>query len=256
MSTMTFTELVRKIHPDMNPDITDPGAKMTAAKQHRNNPSMLFRLAVRWGLVKGYSDASQERNERSESTGYGWRNWNRERAWSAEQDGTVYIHEGCLVRWRMKKKYGIGVVTKIDRVQKGPRKGWYKVYIADLDGFRILTCKKSTLRTSLTIEFITSEPNADQKDLASKLIRKHDEQKEAYKAYRDRAKERRAEETKEDLETNVNYRGRNIWVYVRTRGRWFQVTRTTSKSVFFWDSWNNKESRCQFSSVLSVQDRG
>lgn len=50
---MTYKELVRKIHPDLNPDITNAGEKMAEIQRYKNNPVMLKNIAIRWGLVEG-----------------------------------------------------------------------------------------------------------------------------------------------------------------------------------------------------------
>jgi hypothetical protein len=51
--TITFRELVRKIHPDHNPNVQDAGDKMRQATLFRNQPEELYKLAVRWGLIAG-----------------------------------------------------------------------------------------------------------------------------------------------------------------------------------------------------------
>lgn len=55
MNTITFTEIAKMIHPDLNPSIDNPGEKMSLVTQNKNNPSFLFNLAVRWGLIKGHT---------------------------------------------------------------------------------------------------------------------------------------------------------------------------------------------------------
>lgn len=52
-NTITFRELVKKIHPDHNPHIEDAGGKMRSAVLYKNNPEELYKLAVLWGLVEG-----------------------------------------------------------------------------------------------------------------------------------------------------------------------------------------------------------
>lgn len=51
-ATISFREIVKLIHPDCNPNITDAGAKMRDVNQYRNDESALYRLAVMWGLIK------------------------------------------------------------------------------------------------------------------------------------------------------------------------------------------------------------
>jgi hypothetical protein len=52
MATISFKEIVKLIHPDHNPGITDAGAKMALAVSNRLNETMLHSLGVRWGVIK------------------------------------------------------------------------------------------------------------------------------------------------------------------------------------------------------------
>jgi len=52
MTTLSFKELAKKIHPDHNPDILDPGTKMRLAIANRHNETALYGLAVQWGVIK------------------------------------------------------------------------------------------------------------------------------------------------------------------------------------------------------------
>ena len=52
MATISFRELAKKIHPDHNPDILDPGTKMRLAIANRHNESALYGLATQWGIIK------------------------------------------------------------------------------------------------------------------------------------------------------------------------------------------------------------
>lgn len=61
-ATISFREIVRLIHPDRNPNITDAGVKMKDAKLYRNDESALYRLAVAWGLIKAPEETPNPRN--------------------------------------------------------------------------------------------------------------------------------------------------------------------------------------------------
>ena len=50
---LTFRELVKMVHPDSNPNITNPSEKMNDIMLNRGNSRALWNLAVRWGLVGG-----------------------------------------------------------------------------------------------------------------------------------------------------------------------------------------------------------
>ncbi len=53
MSKLDFNQLVKLIHPDNNSDIQEPGEKLIEATRYMDDPSTLFKLAIRWGLKQG-----------------------------------------------------------------------------------------------------------------------------------------------------------------------------------------------------------
>jgi len=48
---VTFKEIVKLVHPDINPGIEDPSGKMSQIMLYRNEPATLYRLSVDWGLI-------------------------------------------------------------------------------------------------------------------------------------------------------------------------------------------------------------
>lgn len=50
---LTFREMVKLVHPDSNPNITNSGEKMNDVMLNRSNSRALWNLACRWGLVQG-----------------------------------------------------------------------------------------------------------------------------------------------------------------------------------------------------------
>lgn len=52
MSTISFKEIVKLVHPDHNPNIVDAGAKMALVVANRCNEVMLHNLGVQWGVIK------------------------------------------------------------------------------------------------------------------------------------------------------------------------------------------------------------
>lgn len=52
MSTISFREIVKLIHPDTNPNITEPGLKMVQVKENRGNERALYNLGVQWGVIQ------------------------------------------------------------------------------------------------------------------------------------------------------------------------------------------------------------
>jgi len=52
---LNFWDIVKMIHPDMNPDIKNPSEKMEYATKLKDNPKELYILAVKWGLIEDNS---------------------------------------------------------------------------------------------------------------------------------------------------------------------------------------------------------
>ncbi len=50
---ISFTETVKLIHPDSNPDIKNASEKMTLALKNRRDNKALWNLCVRWGVLQG-----------------------------------------------------------------------------------------------------------------------------------------------------------------------------------------------------------
>ena len=49
--TISFTEIVKLIHPDHNPSLNDFGGKMRNAKLYRDDEDTLYKLGVSWGVI-------------------------------------------------------------------------------------------------------------------------------------------------------------------------------------------------------------
>jgi hypothetical protein len=49
---MNYKELIRLVHPDLNPNVVDAGVKISQFMTNKNNPHELMRLAINWGLIK------------------------------------------------------------------------------------------------------------------------------------------------------------------------------------------------------------
>lgn len=50
---ISFTETVKLIHPDLNPDLKNASEKMTLALKNRRDNKALWNLCVRWGVFQG-----------------------------------------------------------------------------------------------------------------------------------------------------------------------------------------------------------
>ncbi|MDY0215235.1 MAG: hypothetical protein RBS24_06980 [Bacilli bacterium] len=53
MEAIHYKDLIKKVHPDLNPNVHDAGTKVSQIMANKNNPSELMRLAIQWGLIKG-----------------------------------------------------------------------------------------------------------------------------------------------------------------------------------------------------------
>ncbi len=49
--SISFRELVKKIHPDTNPTIVDAGGKMRIAVLYKKDQSLLYEYGVKWGVI-------------------------------------------------------------------------------------------------------------------------------------------------------------------------------------------------------------
>jgi len=72
--SITFRDLVRRIHPDVNKGIHDAGGKMRQAVQVRNQPEELYKLAIRWGVSDlQYQEPTQKPQPQPvQPPRYGW----------------------------------------------------------------------------------------------------------------------------------------------------------------------------------------
>lgn len=55
MEALNYKDLIKKVHPDLNPNVADAGVKISQIMANKNNPSELMRLAIHWGLIRGES---------------------------------------------------------------------------------------------------------------------------------------------------------------------------------------------------------
>lgn len=222
---ISFTDLVRMIHPDSNPEIQDAGAKMSLATKNRNNPHELFRLAVRWGLIEG-----------------------------KVEDKIFSIKIGSVLQFTTGRRV---IVVAFDR---------HLVIMVDLvtnSAFQFACTEREKYENSFHsaggAEFIivgkaSSVQFTQALRVLDRLRREFEE--DVHRNRRERQnRERRAEDSDEYvwqfLYKNYNYRNRDIWV-VHKSGRRVKVTRTTSKSVFYWDNFRGKERRFAASTIGAV----
>ena len=59
--TISFRDIVKLVHPDLNPSIVDAGTKMATIKLYRDNEQALFKWAVKWGVIRVATTPQQPR---------------------------------------------------------------------------------------------------------------------------------------------------------------------------------------------------
>lgn len=244
METINFRDLVKMIHPDLNPEVIDPGEKMVMAKRHRDNPSFLFSLAVKWGLIEGEKATNTNYSDtRFDSTYYG--------------NNDLIFTCGNVVRFGRGrgKNYKIINAVIVDIVPgKGKRKGYNKVFVVDNVFGKIYHFFLRNLNTSEIGGIkVTGKGDAYTKEFGNIKYERHKESLRTREDYKKARKEWAEERTKENLRPNTRYWEENVWMFARTiRGTAVRVIRTTAKRVYYWDTDMNKERYVNMSSVINV----
>lgn len=244
MNTISFRELAKMIHPDLNPTITDPGLKMSEAVKFKNYPNILYKKAIEWGLIKDSTFHSTNRTTTSRTT-------NRT-TWTASEDGTINIQDSIIVY----KRNGSlkGCVVDIQTVKRGKKKGWFKYFIVG-ENNKLYTSIRMNMNGSSSFRKIEKTDDYSYENKYKNLYNRYLENVNNNKERKKERKQRREEKVKRDLNPNFDYTGYNIWVFVSTKGMFYKVTRTTNKRVYFWDEHSQKERFCNFSSVGMVDVR-
>lgn len=245
--TITFAEIVRKIHPDLNPEIQDPGGKMVMAKRHRDNPEFLFRLAVRWGLIEGPTE--DPRQERARTTNF-----------SGDTEGNVhYFRAGDMVTFR---NFGRGVIVDITPVKNGYRKGWpkYTIFFFNSNELRELKMMYRHVHYDCPLNacplIYIGDPSEHERDRAMKVWQDYLDRKKAHSEYRKARREayqehRQERAEKQGVTPNTNYRGKHVYILPKNVGRYVRLIRTSAKMAFFED--NGSIKRCNLGTILNVR---
>ena len=64
MNTISFNKAIQMVHPDKNPHILDAGTKVREIMMYKKEPSMMYKLLKRWGLINDNSTTSPEPRKR------------------------------------------------------------------------------------------------------------------------------------------------------------------------------------------------
>lgn len=244
-NTITFKEFVKLIHPDTNPSITDAGAKMAEATKYKNSPQTLFNLGVKWGLIKGDKNQKTTSNHKTTNTS------GKDSDFTGDSKGNIRININDVVHWRKfnrkSVKSGQAVVVDIDKVKKGKYKGFYRITLVDVSSGAIMNAKQPDLIDTPNINRVRVSYQ-DEKEMAKRVWNRHLTNKKRHQEESRLTKEEKGERNREDI--NEKMKSGDVYVVLKNRNGSFKVTRTTQKSVFYWDYVNNKERRASFSTVV------
>lgn len=218
MNTITYRELVKLIHPDLNPDISDPGGKMRLITIHKNDPARLFQFAVNWGLITpNYSFSHQEQKTNNGSHG--------QASWFTVGDVIVY------------KQDKRGVIVDIS-----VHGNHYKILFADIVERKILYF------------FHKDGIDRENKKVGKCNQVGWMQARKLYNKYLDKVrKKQREEETRSTLRPNRFYWDQDVWILSKTHKWYVRVTRTTRKRVYYWDYGKNKERYVHMASVIHIR---
>lgn len=234
METISYRELIKKVHPDLNPSIQNPGEKIAQAKKHKDNPGFLYNLGVRWGVIQG------KENQQFNNTTF-----------TGNSQSNLTFVAGNVVFIAMRKTSSSGVI--VDVVSgKGKRKCYNKVFFVELMSHRIryfYIPKSQTDNDRFGNIRIIRIGNQSEVNRAYEKYNQFVKYKEEVKNYKKRKKQENEETLKNFLSPNTDYTDRDVWVYARTLKRNIKVRRTTNKRVYYWCERTNKERFVNMSSV-------
>lgn len=118
---MNYKELIKMVHPDLNPNVVDAGVKVSEIMKNKNNPSELMRLAIQWGLINSSSNTNYNTQKTSNQNDYLWLRFNYVKHCSIFKSGmkirfkdTRGTHEGWFIKATKKLVYftnGKGIFT-------------------------------------------------------------------------------------------------------------------------------------------------
>jgi hypothetical protein len=233
MEQITFKELVKKIHPDLNPNIDNPGQKMAEIVAHKNNPTQLMNLAIKWGFVK--------------------RNFNNNN-WKLFINTIHHIDSFQLIKFKTssgwKKAYFVSYINR-------------KIYLTDLKGIFTINCTFDKLDRKIYIsnnmEDISFNELCYWKNKVLEKIRRdtsrsHSRPTEDFqnksniiynRFFRNKIRDHYETFRSMNLYPNFNYEYKNI--YVNYRGKHYKVIRTTPKQIVI--IFNGKIQKIQLKTV-------
>lgn len=221
---VSFTEIIKWVHPDTNPNISNSGEKVAQVVRNKNNPSYLYNLAVQWGFIKDNTHRTEQEKTR------------------------IGIMIGVVIRYN-----GLYRAVVID-VQngKGKKRGFYKIFFADVTKRKVLYTFLPNLDREYNNFSVLGKADNRSKEIATQLYDNYKAIKRSNRDIRQEYKRDREERAKEFIRPNRNYENEDIWVYARTLGKRIKVTRTTNKRVYYWCNRTEKERFVNFSGVRGI----
>ena len=209
-----WRHIVSNIHPDRNPNITNPGEKMAKVMDNKNNEAYLKLLARQWNIV--LPREFQPKEEDIKRFFYYGKN-------------ALYV--GNFVEILLNKKDQNRVAMMGYIVDKKEEKNGYKVYICDTyDTIRVI--------------FILNE-NIDIVRERKDNINMYDDVRKANEVYKKYKEEKKKKEQKDKvkndyqkykdlfarygLKMNTDYNG--MGVKIKHNGVWYKVVKTTTRKV-------------------------
>lgn len=221
---MNYKELIRLVHPDLNPNVKDAGVKVSEIMKNKHNPSELMRLAIQWGLIEGKTNSNYTTQNTYDNL---WLRFNYVKHYSAFKSG-------------MKIRF---------KDTRGTHEGWFikatKKNVYFTDGKGIFTINSSLENLDNKFEICKSRVG----DLSRWAIK---EWKNQITNLKSTAKSSKRKVTFEDLgiSSYTRYNGRFIVTYY---GKEYELIRTNRNCAFI--NYNGEEKRIQLKSITKIRGK-
>ncbi len=222
---MNYKELIKMVHPDLNPNVKDPGVKISQIMSNKNNPSELMRLAISWGLIKSSSNESYTKSNQGtqKESSFNW----------------------VIFSYLNKKYFKPGMKVKFQS-SRGEQIAWFvksgrgKVYFTNKKG--IFTIEKTLEDLFNKFEIFRTRED----DLSFSEINEWKEIVKNLKKRTTRSKKKTHEEqfSKLNLEPNKTYE--DVFVYYRKK--FYRLIRTDSRCAYI-EIYPGEEKRVYLKSI-------
>lgn len=221
---MNYKELIRLVHPDLNPNVVDAGVKVSQIMANKNNPSELMRLAINWGLIKSNNTYSKPKPKTNQ---FDW----------------------VIFSYINKRQFAPGMKVRFSS-SNGEQEAWF---IKSGKNKTFFTNKKGvfTVNSSLNDLFNKFEIFRSRAyDLSySELM----EWKEIVKNLKTK-KPVKTKETFNDLFIKLNLKPHSVYnnVYVMYRESYYRLIKTNERCAFI--DYNGEEKRILLKTITKVKE--